>query len=462
MLDRRELLALAAASAGMASSARGAPAHRGTAAGMPRAASRKGEVQALRTFAEATHPRGREARDDPAWRQSWSKLERVANRLPDGSYFVEMRRALAWFEDGHSTVLPFEFLGKVPDAFSAGPFGLHLPWRVKLFDDGARIVATDDSGQTGLGARIDQVGSLSTITLMRALNATWPGNRAWAQNWGGSVFGSLAQLQGLGAMRDPRAPLAVRLSDTNGPTSVDLQPARAAPALSNEVVRTKGQRELWADDVKRGNYVRVLRDRRAIYVSIDDMDDVEGATFEQLTRDSFAAIDSSAADRLVIDLRRNGGGNNFLGEPLRKHIERSSFNRPGRLFVLVGPATFSAAQNLANRLERETYAIFLGGPTGLAPNHYGDAKLFTGPATGLTAMVSTLPWFDSYPQDTREWVMPDVVLTTTFDDWQAGRDPALDAAFTHASVGSSDDLSRDRIFYYRRASQKQEWKPFWA
>jgi hypothetical protein len=119
-------------------------------------------------------------------------------------------------------------------------------------------------------------------------------------------------------------------------------------------------------------------------------------------------MDDPAPQRVVIDLRRNGGGNNFLLEALRKRIERSRFNRPGSLYVMISPRTFSAAQNAANRLERETFALFVGEPSGRAQNHFGDAQTTVGAATGITTHISTLPWFDSYPPDKRVWIMPDL------------------------------------------------------
>jgi hypothetical protein len=77
-------------------------------------------------------------------------------------------------------------------------------------------------------------------------------------------------------------------------------------------------------------------------------------------------------------------------------------------------------------------------------------------------MVSTLPWFDSYPQDKRTWIMPDLPVPSTFANWRDGRDSALELALTHRSESASDDLSDERVFYYNRASQKAEWKPFWV
>ncbi len=204
-----------------------------------------------------------------------------------------------------------------------------------------------------------------------------------------------------------------------------------------------------------------MLDEGVCYLSLDDMDDLEGKTFEALTREVFALLERTDTHRLIVDLRRNGGGNNYFGEALRKGIGHSHINRPGGLYVLIGPQTFSAAQNLANRLERETFAMFIGEPTGGSPNHYGDAKVTAGAVSGLTAMVSTLPWFDSYPQDQRSWIFPDLLVPDIFADWRAGHDRALAVAIEHRTSVAPDELARDRIFYFRRASQQQDWRPFW-
>ncbi len=170
-------------------------------------------------------------------------------------------------------------------------------------------------------------------------------------------------------------------------------------------------------------------------------------------------MDDASLSKLIIDLHRNPGGDNFLAEPLRKMIERSRFNRPGGLYILIGPTTFSAAQNFANRIERETFAIFAGEPTGGAPNHFGDAKPF--PGTVLHGGVSTLPWFDSYPMDHRQWIMPDMLIPRLFADWALVRDPVLEGVLDDDTRTTSDLLGSDRTFYFNRASQSAQWKPHW-
>jgi len=423
--------------------------------------TRREEIAAFQAFAESTHPRGPVAAADTDWRSRWQALALETVQLSDGAYFHRLRRALGWFRDGHTTVLPFEFVGGVPPQLADGPFRLTLPMRLRVFDDGAFVVAAGGDASMLLGSRLSTIGRMSVPELMRALVVDWPGNDAWAHRWSAGALVSPAFLQALGAIDAPEEPISFGAAGIDRrPLTIVLSPLEKETRQLQEIEPLPTPREGWAKTMGSGNYVRDIGDGVA-YLSLDDMDDVDGKPFELLTREVFALLARAETRRLIIDLRRNGGGNNYFGEALRKGVGRSRCNQPGSLYVLVGPKTFSAAQNLANRLERETFAIFVGEPTGGAPNHYGDAQVQAGPATGITAMVSSLPWFDSYPQDHRPWILPDLPVPDTSDDWRAGRDRALETAIAHRNSAATDDWSRDRVFYFQRATQQRDWSPFW-
>jgi len=423
--------------------------------------TRREEIAAFQAFAESTHPRGPVAAADTDWRSRWQALALETVQLSDGAYFHRLRRALGWFRDGHTTVLPFEFVGGVPPQLADGPFRLTLPMRLRVFDDGAFVVAAGGDASMLLGSRLSTIGRMSVPELMRALVVDWPGNDAWAHRWSAGALVSPAFLQALGAIDAPEEPISFGAASIDRrPLTNVLSPLEKETRQLQEIEPLPTPREGWAKTMGSGNYVRDIGDGVA-YLSLDDMDDVDGKPFELLTREVFAQLARAETRRLIIDLRRNGGGNNYFGEALRKGVGRSRCNQPGSLYVLVGPQTFSAAQNLANRLERETFAIFVGEPTGGAPNHYGDAQVQAGPATGITAMVSSLPWFDSYPQDHRPWILPDLPVPDTSDDWRSGRDRALETAIAHRNSAAPDDWSRDRVFYFQRATQQRDWSPFW-
>jgi len=424
------------------------------------ASSRRAEVQALRLRAETLHPRGREAAADAEWRSRWDTLAADADRLSDGAYFMRTRQSLGWFKDGHTTLLPFEFTGGVPAPLGQGPFALSLPIGVRVVHDGAYVTSVKDDGARLLGARITRIGSTDTSALMRAWATNWPGNDAWAHRWSGTLF-SPAFLQALGAVSDPAAPIRVEATFGRRQIHAMLQPSSNGSTDRHPLQRTKTQVELWSEAAGQGasgNFMR--RAGEAIYISCDDLGaDIE--SFGAFTRACFEAMEDPALSRLIIDLRRNGGGNNYLFEALRKRVERSRFNRPGALYVMISPRTFSAAQNAANRLERETFALFVGEPSGGAPNHFGDGEVAAGASTGVTSLISTLPWFDSYPQDRRAWIMPDLPSPELFADWRDGDDPALQIALTHAGQAPADEWSEASTFYFRRPSQAAEWRPFW-
>lgn len=136
-------------------------------------------------------------------------------------------------------------------------------------------------------------------------------------------------------------------------------------------------------------------------------------------------------DRLVLDLRHNRGGDNSRNRALLHAIIRHpELQRPGSLYVLIGPATFSAAMMLALDLEKHTPAIFVGEPTGGRPNHYGDSRKLRLPHTGLTVRVSTLYWQYSDPRDARSAIEPHLVAAPSGAQWLRGEDPAMAAVLT--------------------------------
>ena len=160
----------------------------------------------------------------------------------------------------------------------------------------------------------------------------------------------------------------------------------------------------------------------------------------------FAFARAHPVDRLVLDLRLNGGGNGELNRPLVLGLiraERSTVR--GHLFVLIGRRTFSAAQFLATQLENWTEAVFVGEPTASRGNQYGDSQRLTLPNSGVTVRVSTLYWQLSDPRDRRPWTPPEVATELSFDDYRRNRDPALEAALEWTPEPSLADRLRGAL-----------------
>ena len=146
----------------------------------------------------------------------------------------------------------------------------------------------------------------------------------------------------------------------------------------------------------------------------------------------FKSIDEHEVNKLVIDMRWNNGGNTYLNQPLLYGLIRNEkVNQHGKLFVVIGRRTFSAAQNSATSFERYTNATFVGEPTGSSPTFIGEEAIFTLPYSKLLANVSDLYWQSSRPSDYRTWIAPQIYIPPTFEAYRANRDPVMEAILAY-------------------------------
>jgi len=174
-------------------------------------------------------------------------------------------------------------------------------------------------------------------------------------------------------------------------------------------------------------------EQRLVYFQFNSVSDEGSETIEQLCERLFRFVEEHDVDKLAIDLRWNGGGNNFLNKPLLHGLIRcNKVTEEGKLFVIIGRNTFSAAMCAATQIERETRAIFVGEPTGSCPNFVGEsAVLLKLPYSKLEGSVSDLYWENSVAMDYRTWIAPQIYAPPSFPLYRVNGDPALEAILAY-------------------------------
>jgi hypothetical protein len=165
-----------------------------------------------------------------------------------------------------------------------------------------------------------------------------------------------------------------------------------------------------------------------LYVQINTVADSKDETFAHFAQRVHDEIVATRPDKVAIDLRQNRGGNNTLIVPLiRGIIQSESIDRLGHLFGIIGPATFSAAQNLTDALEKYTNILLVGEPTGSKGNAYGDSRKIILPNSGITVRAAIYYWQDWLPTDKRDATVPQIPAPLTFEAYRQKIDPALEA-----------------------------------
>ncbi|HKR10272.1 MAG TPA: tetratricopeptide repeat protein [Gemmatimonadaceae bacterium] len=356
------------------------------------------------------------------------KLSEAVPNMSDGQIVVGMMRLLKSLGDGHTGILR-------PPA--QADFALALPLQFYLFKEGLFIIGADPRYKELLGAQVVRFGSRSIDDVMKALDPVISrDNDLWPSQIGPYRMRSLPLLNALGVVPDIHS-ISLDVVDAAGKRrAVTVNADSSHPDIWNEFpadwltyAQTLGTPlPLYLKNTASNYWFEYDPANKVVYFQfnrvLNDANESLAAFSERLYR----FINEHDVSKLVIDMRWNNGGNTFLSRPLLNRIIRSDkVNQPGKLFVIIGRRTFSAAQNTATFFERNTAAIFVGEPTGSSPNFVGEETPFSLPYSKIIANVSDLYWESSWPQDHRKWIAPQIYVPPTFSAYRAGRDPAMEA-----------------------------------
>ena len=369
-----------------------------------------------------------------AERQSRDLDERVADILAsvpgraDHEIIVSIMQLVTLLDDGHSTVrLPFDG----PRAWTT------LPFRFYEMQGELYVRAASPDYASAVGQRVVSIAGTpidDALALTRTITA-----RDNAMQLRSEAPGHLRRpqaLHGLGLIDAVDAPIELVLRDDAGvestvrPQPVDMatyqRTVRGPAAVSME--SRAPHTPLWLRDPRDPYWFEVLDDGLLYFQYNAVRNRSEDDTIERFAAELFAAVERPEVEAMVIDVRLNGGGDNFLNRPLLHGIIRSDkLMRPGNLFLFTGRATFSACQNFINRVDEHADPLFVGEPSASRPNFIGEGNIIQLPWSGLLVNASSRLWQDSVSEDARVWIPPDLIAELTPADLLNGRDPALAA-----------------------------------
>ncbi len=358
-----------------------------------------------------------------------AEVEKARSRADAMSWeesYAQLHRLLAMLRDGHTGVAHHGnenvVLRRVQVMFREFPEGVFV---IRVHPDHAEI----------LGGRVTRVGNASVEEAIRRISPLASADNDYTElDRRARLLTSAELLKGVGLIEDlGSCELEVEKDGRRIKARVPTDGMHDESAWP-EVLRAAGTpAPLYLSRPGESYFLELLPEHDAAYLLFRRVRNDEDRTFEEFCREAFRTLEQKGVDRLIVDVRLNGGGNNYLNRPLIHGILRNDrVNRPGHLFVITGRTTFSAAMCCTIDLERQTEAMFVGEPTGATPNHHGDAVPVVLPRTGLTVNISALVWQNSDPRDRRPWVEPDLPAVVSWEDYLRGHDPALTAALEYA------------------------------
>ncbi len=364
-------------------------------------------------------------------------VKRIHDRIPrltDIQVIIEMMKLMRKVGDGHTMLYAFwerpEFLKTVPVD-------------LQFFREGLFITSADSRYTDLLGAQVLRFDDLAVEEVMQGLDPIINrDNQRAALVMGLMRIRNLPLLHGLGLIHNPEH-VALTIRDAQGKTRTVSLPADSGVPT----------RKLW-DGMPKGwkafhetlpgpspiylknNYAdywfEYLPEAKTVYFQFNRVHNDPQEPLTKFCDRLFKFINEHEVERLVIDMRWNPGGDTTISLPLVWSLVRcEKINVRGKLFVIIGRRTFSAAQNVATFIERNTRAIFVGEPTGSSPNFIGEDNPFELPYSKIMANVSEFYWQSSWPFDHRTWIAPLLYTPPSFEAYSKNRDPAMEAILAY-------------------------------
>lgn len=363
-----------------------------------------------------------------------TNLSARVEKLSDQQMVIEIMKLMRTLGDGHTGLL---LPPQQPD------YALALPLQFYLFKEGMFVIAADPKYKDLLGAQVLQLGGHGIDEILKSLDQVISrDNEMWPSQLAPYHLRSLPLLSALGLVSDIRK-TELSLRDANGSerkVTVEADSTHPNSVIWNDfpaewttfAQTLPGSPPLYLKNAKTNYWFEYLSDSKVVYFQYNRVLNDEKEPLAAFTERLSKFINEHDVEKLVIDMRWNNGGNTFLSQPLLYSlIKNDKINQKGKLFVIIGRRTFSAAQNTTTFFERHTKAIFVGEPTGSRPNFVGEETPFVLPYSKIMVNISDLYWQSSWPMDYRSWIAPQIYTPPTFAAYRANRDPAMEAILAY-------------------------------
>ena len=323
---------------------------------------------------------------------------------------------------------------------SPSPFR-RLPLTFSWFDDGLYVIGAPSQYRNLLGGKVTWVGQTSVDDAWARLTPLVPHANDWWVRYDlpRNIITSADFLYGTGVTSATDS-VYLEAQTASGSVSATVQTLNPGQLVSQSIGVFQGTLPLYRqhfDTNLKYYWATVIDEGRTVYFQYNQCEEDPQQPFASFQPSLDQMLAQTGIERLIVNMRNNTGGFTTDLSPWITALESGPFNRRGRLYVIIGRATFSAAMALSNMFHEQTAAIFVGQPTGGTPRfmiRQGDFQL---PYFGVGASYSNGIW---PAKDYSPSLMPDIPAGLTFQQYMNGEDPALDAILN----GTQPRLPRQR------------------
>jgi uncharacterized protein (TIGR03437 family) len=365
------------------------------------------------------------------------QLGAQVSTLTDAQFYVGLAQLVAMAGDAHT------FVGLFGSAAARAGFRT-FPLEFRWLDDGVFATGAAASYSRALGAQLVRVGDFPIDEAVRRLSTMIPHeNDQWLHYMAQQYLKGQQVLQGLNLLpAAASSPLTFRdRAGVEFTLNVGTEAAAILPATSP----AQASLPQYLQSAGVNYWSTYSAANRLLYFKYNQCADMPGNPFSSFSMALLHTLDTNPVDTFVFDFRGNTGGDGGLIAPLglgfAQRLPALAANPRFGVFVAIDKGTFSSGMDDAMQFKQPIppelglppgadvgkLVRILGEPTGGKPEHYGEVKPFTLPASQLVGQYSTqfFPQPDGIPPGPA--FAPDIAVPLLSADYFAWHDPVLAA-----------------------------------
>ena len=334
----------------------------------------------------------------------YNELSRNVDEMDEAEFYFTLSSYLALSHDSHTSLSSQDIWQHF----------LYIPIQLNFIGEKLYGVSGRAEYASLLAKEVIRINDMSVSeAVKRGASAVPHDNEVYLRLWLGGQLNNTAFLCFIGAAGDKTSP--VRLTFSDG-TEALLEPMDAMTLRSGKIVSAV---KSYPEYIHQGYYAVRDLGNKAILISYNTCSEDPSYPIKEFTEEIKKTIKEVKPEKIIVDLRYNGGGNSALFDPIIKVLKKQKCGK----YCLIGENTFSSA--ILNAVSLKDHAGFrlVGSPTGGSINHYGELKSFTLPDTGWEVYYSTKFFKMSRKYDGP--IRPDIIIERTIEDFVSGHDAGM-------------------------------------
>ena len=240
--------------------------------------------------------------------QTWTTNDSISI----AQFTLDVMKITAFVSNGHTSVD-----WQNPNLFPALSKHQFLPFKVKLNTANELVVTHSSSSQIKAGEKIKQINQIGANDLYEDALRCHGGIRNFRNEFGELFF-----------------PLYLFLKKMQAPYAIQLTDGQLIPLEKGIGLNQLG--DLINSNNPQAPYTFDILDKDIGYIAYNSCENP--AAFEQFLRTTFQTIKAEKIKKLIIDIRRNSGGNSSLNDLLIHYISRKKYRQASGRYWKVSQA----------------------------------------------------------------------------------------------------------------------------